>query len=653
MKRALFIFLMMLAMFFPAQSQAASKDGERILDYAVTACVEKDASLVVTERITVSIAHNAIIHGIYRLYPVKIRENDNALRHYGFEVLSAKLDGSNIPYSVTNEGYTAGVAIGDPGKKAPGGSHTYELVYRTTGHVRFLPAYDEIYYNVTGNFWKFPIDHVSFTLKLPGGVPPEAATAFTGSLGAKGSGYRMTGPSSLETTGAFDPGEGISVAFRWNKGIVTEPEKSFSDLMGTNRTLTLFAIPLFQFLLFLFLRRVWTYRRKGVVFPLFHAPRGMSPGAVACLKNRSYPAILLQADILWAAVNGFLRMCLRDKKTIILEKRDPAGRRLPEWCAALLGGIQREIFSSGNQSVIDLRRAKEGKGCDTITRSYLNLKKKYGKKLKGVWSETRLPGIISTSIGLGFFWFAMYCGIYYPGLDSDPAYSPLEMLFVFGGLFGLCLLFFHGFRKSYAAFSGLHRLMGMVVSVAMILMLVLLHLYLLDFDMAFFAGFALVICTAAWSLSRPCVRLSDKGVRMDTEIRGLEMYIRTAEKHRLEKINAPEDTVEKYEEILPYAAALNCAEAWQKRFEPLLARLNYVPDWIEDPEIQDTFAPIRIREIIRTVAEPSPMTRAVSAGAAAYAAATSGFAGSGGTSSSGFSGGSSGGGSGGGGGGGW
>ena len=57
MKRTLIIFLMLLAMAFPALSQAAGEGGERILDYAVTARVEEDASLVVTERITVSIAH--------------------------------------------------------------------------------------------------------------------------------------------------------------------------------------------------------------------------------------------------------------------------------------------------------------------------------------------------------------------------------------------------------------------------------------------------------------------------------------------------------------------------------------------------------------------------------------------------------------------
>lgn len=655
MKRTLIIILMLLAMAFPVLSQAAGEGGERILDYAVTARVEEDASLVVTERITVTIEHNAIIHGIYRIYPVRIREEGNVLRHYGFEVLSAKLDGKNIPYSDMEEGYTAGVAIGYPSRMAPRGSHTYELTFRTTGHVRFFPDRDEIYYNVTGNFWKFPIDHVSFTLELPGGASPEAAKAFTGALGAQGAAYRMTGPSSLETTGALSPGEGITVAFGWKKGIVTEPEKTLSDFMGSNRMLTLSAIPLFQLLLFLLLRRLWTYRRRGVAYPLFHAPEGMSPGAVACLKNRSYPAALIQADILWAAVNGFLCMHLSDKKTITLAKTTPGPRRrpLPEWCVALLRKIQSKIFPFGDKSVIDLLRAREGQGRDTITRSYLDLKKIYEKKLKGAWTETRIPGIITTAIGLGLFWFAMDCCIYYPGLDFNPAFTAFEMLLFVGGLAGLCMLFAHGFRKTRVLFSGVRRIAGMVLSVSMSLMCALFLFYLLDFDLAFFASSVLVMCIAVWSLYLPCVRLTSRGDSMDTQIRGLEMYICTAEKHRLAKINAPEDTVEKYEELLPYAAALNCAEAWQKRFDPLLDRLDYVPGWIDKPGMQEVLTPQRFRRVLRIIASPSAMTKAVSAGAAAYAAATSGHAGSGGTSSSGFSGGSSGGGSGGGGGGGW
>lgn len=56
------------------------------------------------------------------------------------------------------------------------------------------------------------------------------------------------------------------------------------------------------------------------------------------------------------------------------------------------------------------------------------------------------------------------------------------------------------------------------------------------------------------------------------------MYIRIAEKDRLAKLKAPEDTVEKFEELLPYAVALGCAKAWRKRFRTVLAERDYTPE---------------------------------------------------------------------------
>ena len=157
-------------------------------------------------------------------------------------------------------------------------------------------------------------------------------------------------------------------------------------------------------------------------------------------------------------------------------------------------------------------------------------------------------------------------------------------------------------------------------------------------------------------------RLTDKGKKIEAQIRGLEMYIRTAEKDRLAIINAPEDTVEKYEEILPYAVALDCADAWQKRFNPLLMQLNYMPNWIGDESFagQD-FNFVRYTTIIGTVSTSSVITHAIDSATEAYYAAsreysssTSGYSSSYRSSNySSFSGGSSGGGSGGGGGGGW
>ncbi|MGE9984938.1 DUF2207 domain-containing protein [Desulfovibrio sp. SGI.169] len=670
MKRFCLTALWLLPLVFLLSRADVALADERILDYAVSARLEEDASLVVTERIVVNIEQEAIRHGIYRLYPVKERVGEDGLRHYGFEVLSATLDGKAVPYKESDQGFTVGVAIGNPNVMAPLGKHTYELVYKTTGHVRFLEDHDEIYYNVTGNFWEFPIDHASFSLALPKGGAPLMTGAYTGKRGVNGAEYRMTGPSSFETTRPFDVGEGLTVVVGWEKGLIPQPPETLANIMGANRLPILFGIPLVQLLVFLLLSCVWTHRKKTTVIPLFSAPDGMSPGAVACLRKRGFTALLLQADILWAAVNGYLNMSLRDKKTILLTKTDPAqkkrSRPLAEWVRNGLDYVSFALFTlRGSSAVIDMRKDKERKKDKNdneekgvLLKSYLRLQGKYEDTLEPMWKFSRIPGIISAILGVGLLYLAMNKGIFYPGLVIDAYYSAETMLAVPGGVVALAVLFGYGFRKSRASFSGFRRIAAMATSLCMIFVLAFVLYVLVDGDMVFYTCFSVSILLAIRSGFKTCVKLTDKGNKMDAMIRGLEMYIRTAEKNRLAKINAPEDTVEKYEEILPYAAALGCADAWQKRFEPLLSHLDYVPDWMEkDEELAGGFNFVTYTTIIKTISMPSDLTSAISSAASQYAAATSGFFSSSGSSGSGsdsgYSGGSSGGGSGGGGGGGW
>lgn len=658
MKQLQNTLLWLLAFIFFLCSADAAEAEERILAYAVSARLEQDASLVVTERITVNIELDAIQHGIYRMYPVRERVGEDGLRHYDFKVLSVALDGNPVLYTESEQAFTVGIAIGDPKKMAPLGRHTYELVYRTAGHVRFLEDHDEIYYNVTGNFWKFPIDHATFTLELPDNAAPILTKAYTGERGMNGTDYQMTGSSSFETTRPLKIGEGLTVVVGWEKGLISQPSQTFANFMGDNRLLVLFGIVLVQMFTFLLLRFVWTYRRKNTVIPLFSAPDGMTPGAAACLKKRNFPGQFLQADILWAAVNGYLRMSLQDKKTIILTKTNPdlkkRSRPLADWIQQRMNDIICSLFTADAPAVIDMRKDKKEKSFVLID-SYFMLKKSYEKKLKGMWKRSRLPGILSAALGLGLLYLAMDKGIYHPGLIMDYYYSADTMLFVQGGIIGLILLFGYGIKKSLALFSCLRRAVGILGAVIMIFLLMVALIVLVVGDMGFCVGFSAIILAAAWAVCQSCARLSDKGSKLDAKIRGLEMYIRTAEKDRLAKINAPEDTLEKYEEILPYACALGCADAWQKRFEPLLRHLDYIPDWIDDEEL-NTLNIVTYTTVIRTLSMPSELSKTLNAAASEYTRATSGFfsgSSSGTSSDSGYSGGSSGGGSGGGGGGGW
>lgn len=72
---------------------------------------------------------------------------------------------------------------------------------------------------------------------------------------------------------------------------------------------------------------------------------------------------------------------------------------------------------------------------------------------------------------------------------------------------------------------------------------------------------------------------TEKGNIVLSEAEGLAMYMKTAERHRLEMFNPPEETPEVFESLLPYAFALDTAETWANKFADILAENDYHPVW--------------------------------------------------------------------------
>jgi uncharacterized membrane protein len=68
-----------------------------------------------------------------------------------------------------------------------------------------------------------------------------------------------------------------------------------------------------------------------------------------------------------------------------------------------------------------------------------------------------------------------------------------------------------------------------------------------------------------------------EGAKRWREIKGLEEYIRRAEKIEIEYAQAPERTTNLFEMLLPYAVALDVTDIWLKQFAAVLA--SSPPTW--------------------------------------------------------------------------
>ena len=633
---AILLLLALSSLVFPCHTEAK----ESILTYDVIAELQEDSSLLMTERIRVKIEHKTIKHGIYRVFPMSQSLENNKSRFHSYDFETITFDGKPVDYTKAAQAGHIALAIGSEKEKAPLGEHTYEIRYRVTNHILFFEDRDEIYLNVTGNKWKLPIDSASFTVIVPGGVDNILKTdAFTGAYGESGKDFVMEGKNVFRTTRPFAMGEGLTVAVAWKKDLISRPGDFRVDVIHNNRE-ACFLILFGLIILFYFICKRRLKEHIPPVIPLFSPPAGMTPGYVAALKNKSDTGRVFHAELMGAAVNGFLHLDMKDAKNIVIHTHEP--RKKPkEWIANYCQDIASWLTKPENPC--DLKTL-EGK--IQASTAHRNLESHYGKLQKDLWQNNLLIKIAGWTTT-----FILACGmsmaIGYPETTGESKWMYPVSVVICYAFTGIGTFSFRAMRKKnrgilgkagYLFLGGTLWFLGLGMLLAQ-----------MDSDSFLLSRHIFLVCLIAFLMGRlPSPSRTPKAMAPYAQVLGLEMYICTAEKHRLAMINAPEDTIEKYEELLPYAVALNCADAWQKRFDKLLRDLDYTPEWLErdlkkDP---DYLGPIS------TATSSKAMSVAISACISAHIA-NERSVGSSGFSSDDSSGGSSGGGSGGGGGGGW
>src|SRR5271165_1536116 len=197
-------------------SRSTPAQYERILDYHSDITLRDDSSLLVTETITVMADGHDIRHGIFRDFPTQYVDPYNNRYAVNFQMQSATRDSLDEPYRV--EPYANGkrIYLGRPNVIVPRGRRTYTLTYVTSRQLGFYKDHDELFWNVTGNGWAFPIDHASATVHLLSSIPMEQVniTGFTGPQGSRASDLISTrgdGSFDFSASKPFGPHQGLSI----------------------------------------------------------------------------------------------------------------------------------------------------------------------------------------------------------------------------------------------------------------------------------------------------------------------------------------------------------------------------------------------------------------------------------------------------------
>ena len=290
---------------------------ERILSYHADILVRADARIEVTETIRVRAEGNQIRRGIFRDYPTDYEDSFGNDHEVIYEPQSVTRDGE--PETMTSEKHRNGVRtyFGRADRLLDTGEYTYVYTYHAGRMLGFFEDRDELWWNVTGNGWAFPIDEAGATVRFAFDVSPGdlEVDAWQGRLGIKDNGTVATnadGSATYRATRQLQPGEGLSVSVRWPKGLVTEPSgiERLVWLLSDNVNLLIALAGLAAMLAYYV--PVWRRYGKdpapGVIFTRYEPPAGYSPASLRYVEKMGYDNETMTAGVVSLAVKGYLRI---------------------------------------------------------------------------------------------------------------------------------------------------------------------------------------------------------------------------------------------------------------------------------------------------------------------------------------------------------
>ena len=557
---------------------------EVIRNFHADVTLDKSGLVTVTEQIEVNAEGRDIRHGIFRDFPLTFRKPDGSLGEVDFSLTAVRRDGRDEPHSTEYIDNGIRIYAGDKDTYVSSGRHVYEFVYETNRQVRYGPDADVFAWNVTGNFWKFPILQANADIHLPDGVKPTRLQVYTGAAGATGSDgtIHMSGSTvNVQATRALNPNDGMTAWITLPKGAIDAPSATQDRWwwLKDHRN---------AFIALIGLALVWGWYGwswlkvgrdppRGIIVPRWDAPDGISPALVNYIDNKGFGDggwKAFSAAALNLAVAG--RLKLEDLKTSIILTDTKSGG--PDKLPPGEGAIMARVVSAGGTLRLDKSNgtAVQAAGAafvDAIT------KENRGKYYNANIGYVVLGVILSIVTFVSLIAFGRFS-------SDDIALLVVPIILavvlgVFAGVLG------KGFRPGVSAGRKIFYIIvlgiiGLVAFTALGSILSLMFEELLSHgELPVIVGLGGIIIAnilAFFIMGAPTAL----GAKMMDGIDGLRQYLTLAEKDRMNMAGAPQMSPQHFEKLLPYAVALDVEKPWTETFDKWLAAAkidDYQPGW--------------------------------------------------------------------------
>lgn len=287
---------------------------EKISIFDVSIIVNTDSSIDVTEKIKYD---SGLIsrHGIYRY--IKLSSYNNKILKISDINIT---DENGVPYNFTKSDSwkKINLKIGDEDKTFAG-EKTYIIKYKILGSLGFFKDFDEIYWNVTGNDWLFPIEKVSVLVNIPSGAELLQTSSYCGRVGSTER-CQNYNSNQFSYNNTLLPGEGMTIAVGFSKGVVKETFFLVSNIWS----ILSFIIPIIIFIISFILWRKYGRDPKSnrTIIAEYDVPDNLTPIEAISIIKEKISNKDISAEIIFLAVSGYIKIEAIDKKFLFIKSRD-------------------------------------------------------------------------------------------------------------------------------------------------------------------------------------------------------------------------------------------------------------------------------------------------------------------------------------------
>lgn len=536
----------MLAYFiFPDQALAESSFRENVNDWYIKSFtseiqINNDSTALITERIVADCDKAPNKHGIFRTLPTQVILKSGEKIIYPIKLLSiTDFNNKTIKYTQTKNksDHTITWKIGDPNITVEG-INNYQIRYEiknifNTSNLDF----DELYWNLNGNFWDLEIDQYMANIILPSEINQSNSqiNLYSGKYSDKNPGlaqYSWIDQNTIRviSTQTLEKNQGITVSITFAKNIVSAYQLSQSEIdaesddvlppalrryLNKYSFLLIIIALIYVGCIFWLCYYLWSKYGKDpkinpTIVPEFEIPDKLTPMEIGvALKNGSFSNNNISAAIVNLAVKKYILIENITKKGIF--KQEDYKFKL------LKSDYQNDVKLIESEKLL-LSSIFAGKKEEKIS----NLKNKFYIHIpaisKSVVDKLKDAGLVKTH------------GILYMG----------------------CFLAF--------------GLTGLITGILLIGLI-------WQFGLSLLLGATVAI---VFSFLMPQRTL--KGAELARRIQGFKLYMETAEKYR-QRFNEKENIFEK---LLPYAMIFGITSLWINKIKLIYGSeyfQSYSPYW--------------------------------------------------------------------------